>query len=113
MKKFAFSAIALATGLATAMPAVAQDPLARQGDETAMEMAMRVDACSGAGITSAEFVENGTTQLRVQCAGGAMATDGTVAGMTGGLGGSAPWIAFAVLAGAVAAGSGGSSTGTN
>jgi hypothetical protein len=104
MKKITLSAVALVTGLATALPAVAQDQLVRQGDETAMEMAQRVDACDGAAISDAEFFDNGTTRLRVQCA--------AVAGMTGGLGDSAPWIAFAVLGAAIAAGSTGSTSGT-
>ena len=97
----------LATGFATAMPAVAQDALTRQGGETAMEMAIRVGVCDGAGITNAEFVENGGTQLRVQCAGGA-AFDGQ--GMAGGLGTGGVLAAGVLFIGVVAAA--GSSSGT-
>ena len=104
MKKISFPAIAVATGLVGVLPAVAQDQLLRQGDETAMEMAQRVGACDGAGISDAEFVQDGGTVLRVECASGAVAMNGAFAGMAGGLGGSAPLIgSAAVLAAAVAA----------
>jgi hypothetical protein len=115
MKRFTVSAFALAAGLVTAVPAVAQDVITRQGNETAMEMAMRVGACGGQGINSAEFVESGGLRLQVQCAGGFMTSDAGNAGMTGGLGGGGAAAAVGLLFVAAVAGAGGSSgtTGTN
>lgn len=110
MKKISFPAIAVAIGLAGATPAVAQDQLLRQGNETAMQMAQRVDACDGAAISDAEFVEDGGTVLRVECGSGAVAMDGAF-GLAGGLGGNAPLIgSAAVLAAAIAASSSSSTT---
>ncbi|WP_296762248.1 hypothetical protein [Sediminimonas sp.] len=107
MKRFTVSAFALAAGLVTAAPAVAQDTFARQGNETAMEMAMRIGACGGQGINNAEFVENGVTRLQVQCPGG-------IAGMDGGLGGGGAAAVGLLFVAAVAGASGSSgTTGTN
>jgi hypothetical protein len=101
MKNYALSALALAAGLATALPAVAQQTAVRQGNETAMEMASRINACGGA-FSSANF-SNGGQILEVQCVGGA--------GLEGGLGGAAAGGAATVVAVAVLA-SGGSSSST-
>jgi len=65
VKKFAVLAFALAAGLATGAPA------GGSVNETAMGMAMRVDACGEAVITSAEFVDNGA-RLNLLCAAGEM-----------------------------------------
>ena len=102
MKNYALSALALAAGLATALPAVAQQTYARQGNETALEMANRIGACDQSGISAASFFENGT-RLRVACIGGA--------GLDGGLGAAAAGGAATIVAVAVLA-SGGSSSST-
>jgi hypothetical protein len=102
MKNYALSALALAAGLATALPAVAQQTVVRQGDETAMEMASRINACGGA-FSSANF-SNGGQLLEVQCIGGA--------GLEGGLNGAAAAGAVAAGVAVIAIASGGSSSST-
>jgi hypothetical protein len=102
MKNYALSALALAAGLTTALPAVAQQTAVRQGNETAMEMASRINACGGA-FSSANF-SNGGQLLEVQCIGGA--------GLEGGLGGAAAAGAVGVGVAVIAIASGGSSSST-
>jgi len=87
MKKFQVLISATAIVVLTAVPVLAQFATDRIGNETALQMAERVDACDGSKIVDASFVENDTqsitmtkynpeVQLRVTC----------VAGMAGGLG---------------------------
>lgn len=102
MKNYALSALALAAGLATALPAVAQQTAVRQGSETAMEMASRINACGGA-FSSANFTSGGRV-LQVNCIGGAA--------LEGGLGGAAAAGAVGVAVAVVAIASDGSSSST-
>jgi len=95
MKNYALSALALAAGLATALPAVAQQTAVRQGNETAMEMASRINACGGA-ISSANF-SNGGQLLKVQCIGGAAGLEGGL-GVAAAAGGAAAIIAVVAIA---------------
>jgi hypothetical protein len=105
MKTVTGSTLALVAGLATALPAIAQQSAVRQGNETAMEMATRLGVCRGAGIETARFGGAGDT-LRVRCVN-------ATAGMEGGLGGGGAILAGLVVVAIVAAASGdggGSST---
>jgi len=95
MKNYALSALALAAGLATALPATAQQTAVRQGGETAMEMASRINACGGAGFSSASFAEDGRL-LRVNCMGGAGLQGGL--GTAAAVGGAAAIIAVVAIA---------------
>ena len=108
MKKFTASALALVAGLSISAPALAQQTFERQGGESATQMANRIGACGGAGITSARFTGAGSV-LRVTCAGGAGNTD-----LTGGLGAGAAVAGgvalVAIAAAAIGGGSGTSST---
>jgi hypothetical protein len=103
MKRFAVSAFAICAGIATSLPAVAQQGAAPLPGETAMEMAVRVNACDDAGIVGAQFIEGGNT-LQVQCGSG-------VSGMEGGLGATGAAAAAGLVLVAVALG-GDSSSGT-
>ena len=85
MKQFQVLISATAIVVLSAVPVVAQFATTRIGNETALQMAERVDACDGSRIVDANFVESDTqpmtkynsqVQLRVTC----------VAGMAGGLG---------------------------
>jgi len=105
MKNHALSALALVAGLATALPAVAQQTAERLAGETALEMAQRLNVCDAAGIASASFA-NGGNVLRVNCVG---AVGGN---MQGGLGTAAAAGGVAVAVAAFAAGGSSSSTTT-
>jgi len=99
MKSIAASTLAFAAALTAALPSVAQQSAARQGNETAMGMAARIGVCDGAGIESARFDETEST-LRVICAGEAV-------GMEGGLGAGGAIVAVLAIVAIVAAASGG------
>jgi len=109
MKKTTISAFTLSAGIAMAMPATAQEAVVRQGDETARDMAIRIDACDGAGVVTAEFIETVEAdgiRLRVECAAGAALN---VNNMTGGLatgGAIAAGVLFLVIVGGAGASSG-------
>lgn len=75
MKKIQTLISASAIAAVTALPVFAQQATARMANETALEMAQRIDACEGSGVADADFVQEGT-RLRVTC----------VDGVSGGLG---------------------------
>jgi len=86
----------------TALPALAQQTATRAGGENALQMAQRIEACGGAGISRAAF-ENNESLLRVTCSG--------AAGLSGGLGAAAAGVGAVALI-ALAADSDGSGSTT-
>lgn len=96
---------------ATAFPVMAQQPANRIGDETARQMAERLDACEdGLTISDASFEEDGS-RLRVVCARGA-----GVDGLSGSLGAGAAiaaGVGVIALIALAADGSGSSTPSTN
>jgi len=90
----------------TALPALAQQTATRAGGENALQMAQRIEACGGAGISDAVF-ENNEALLRVTCRGGMAGAEG----LSGGLGAAAAGIGAVALI-ALAADSDGSGSTT-
>lgn len=105
MKTYILSATAVAFSLALIMPASAQQVVQAQvqAGETALEFAQRVNACGGADILDAAFIDAGSA-LEVQCS--PLAATAETAGMTGGLG-TAAAIGGGVVVLALALGGGG------
>jgi len=89
----------------TALPALAQQTATRAGGENALQMAQRIEACGGAGISDAVF-ENNEALLRVTCRGAAGAE-----GLSGSLGAAAAGVGAVALI-ALAADSDGSGSTT-
>lgn len=107
MKKIQSLMSAAAITAVTALPVLAQQSAARVGNETALQMAQRIDACEGTSVSAAAFEQSGDV-LRVSCVrGGANGIEGSLSAGSGvalGLG------AVAIIA--VAAGGSSSSTTT-
>ncbi|MBE0454311.1 hypothetical protein [Roseovarius autotrophicus] len=111
MIKFGTLALAAILGISSSLPVVAQQAFARQGSETALEMASRIGACgNGASIASANFAQGGSL-LEVRCAAG---TGGDLSGGLGSAGAvAAGVVGIAIIAAAASGGGSSSSTGTN
>jgi len=100
----------------TALPALAQQTATRAGGENALQMAQRIEACGGAGISRAAFENNESPDavfanneslLRVTCRGGIAGAEG----LSGGLGAAAAGVGAVALI-ALAADSDGSGSTT-
>ncbi|MAU53449.1 MAG: hypothetical protein CMN17_14025 [Roseovarius sp.] len=108
MKKFGTFIFAAIIGASSIMPAMAQNGATRIGNESALEMANRINACNGAGVVSAQFTDGGTL-LEVTCRNAAA---GDLSGGLGTAGAVALGTVVVAVIAAAASGGGSSSTTT-
>lgn len=116
MKRISNTLLAAVACVAMPLAAVAQQQVTTPPlpGETALDYAQRIDACNGATVLGADFIDGGTL-LQVQCPAAGATTD--TAGMSGGLGAAAASAAIVIALFALAGGSSTysttSTTGTN